>query len=89
VGYSVFARVAGTPKLHGYLRYDKFQPDTKGANRVDQSLYIAGFDWEPYKDVHLMPNIESLQYDARGTAAPPSHHDTQARITFYYRFSKP
>ena len=89
VGYSVFARFAGTAKLHAYARYDKFQPNTKGANRVDQSLYIAGLDWEPYKDVHLMPNIESLQYDARGTATPPSHHDTQARITFYYRFSKP
>jgi hypothetical protein len=89
VGYSVFARIAGTAKLHGYARYDKFQPDTNGANRVDQNLYIAGFDWEPYKDVHFMPNIESLQYDARGTATPPSHHDTQARITFYYRFSKP
>ena len=89
VGYSVFARFAGTAKLHAYARYDKFQPDTKGANRVDQSLYIAGFDWEPYKDVHLMPNIESMQYDARGTATPPPHHDTQARITFYYRFSKP
>ncbi|HEX5031070.1 MAG TPA: hypothetical protein VFX78_06410 [Candidatus Eisenbacteria bacterium] len=89
VGYSVFARFAGTAKLHAYARYDKFQPDTKGANRVDQSLYIAGFDWEPYKDVHFMPNIESLQYDARGTAVPPGHHDTQARITFYYRFSKP
>lgn len=89
VGYSVFARFAGTAKLHAYARYDKFQPDTKGANRVDQSLYIAGFDWEPYKDVHLMPNIESMQYDVRGTATPPAHHDTQARITFYYRFSKP
>jgi len=89
VGYSVFARFAGTAKLHAYARYDKFQPNTKGANRVDQNLYIAGFDWEPYKDVHFMPNIESLQYDARGTATPPSHHDTQARITFYYRFSKP
>ena len=89
VGYSVFARFAGTAKLHAYARYDKFQPNTKGANRVDQSLYIAGFDWEPYKDVHLMPNIESMQYDARGTTSPPAHHDTQARITFYYRFSKP
>jgi hypothetical protein len=89
VGYSLFGRFAGTAKLHAYARYDKFQPDTNGANRVDQNLYIAGFDWEPYKDVHFMPNIESMQYDARGTASPPSHHDTQARITFYYRFSKP
>lgn len=89
VGYSVFARFAGMQKLHGYLRYDKFQPNTEAANRVDQNLYIAGLDWEPYKDVHFMPNIESMQYDARGTALAPSHHETQARITFYYRFSKP
>jgi hypothetical protein len=35
-------------------RYDKFQPDTKGAN--DQNLYTAA-RLGPYKDVHFMPNI--------------------------------
>jgi hypothetical protein len=89
VGFSLFARFTGTAKLHGYARWDRFQPNTKAADRVDQDLYIAGLDWEPYKDVHFMPNIESMQYNAQGTADPPSHHDTQARLTFYYRFSKP
>jgi hypothetical protein len=40
----------------------------RAANRVDSDLYIAGLDWEPLKDVHLMPNVEATQYHARGTA---------------------
>ena len=88
-GFSVFARMAPSPTLAGYARYDRWQPNTRAANRVDSDLIIAGMDWQPYKDVHVMPNVEATQYRARGTAVAPAHHDTQARLTFYYRFSKP
>jgi hypothetical protein len=36
-----------------------------------------------------MPNVVQMQYKAQGTAVAPAHHDTQARLTFYYKFSKP
>ncbi|HMI30828.1 MAG TPA: hypothetical protein VK527_03745, partial [Candidatus Limnocylindrales bacterium] len=88
-GLSVFARMAPSPTLGAYARFDRWQPNTRAANRVDSDIYIAGLDWQPYKDVHVMPNVESAQYRARGTAVAPAHHDTQARLTFYYRFSKP
>ena len=88
-GFSVFARVAPSPTLGAYARFDRWQPNTRATNRVDTDLYIAGLDWQPYKDVHIMPNVESAQYRARRAAVAPAHHDTQARLTFYYRFSKP
>lgn len=88
-GYSVFARMTPSPTLGAYARYDRWQPNKRAADRVDSDLIIAGLDWQPYKDVHVMPNVEATQYRARGTAVAPAHHDTQARITLYYRFGKP
>jgi hypothetical protein len=88
-GFSVFARAMPSPTLGAFVRADRWQPNTRLDNRIDQDLLIGGIDWQPYKDVHIMPNVESLQYRAKGTAVAPAHHDTQARITFYYKFSKP
>lgn len=88
-GFSVFARGKIGSVLSGYARFDRWQPNTRAANRVDSDLYIAGLDWEPLKDVHLMPNVEAAQYHARGAAVAPPTNDLQARITVYYRWSKP
>jgi hypothetical protein len=88
-GFSVFARGKLGSTFAGYARFDRWQPNTRAANRVDSDLYIAGLDWEPHKDVHLMPNVVATQYHARGTALAPPHHDLQARITVDYRWSKP
>jgi len=89
-GLSVFARTAPpTAKLAAFARYDRWQPNRRADNRVDTDLYIVGLDWQVYKDVHVIPNVEAAQYRAQGTAVAPSHNDTQARVTFYYKFSKP
>jgi hypothetical protein len=88
-GISAYARGKMKSQLGWVLRYDRWQPNTRLANRIDSDLYIAGLDWEPFKDVHLLPNVEATQYRARGTAVAPPHHDLQARITVYYRWSKP
>jgi len=88
-GVSVFARVTPTPTLGAFARFDHWNPNKRADNRVDQNLIIGGLDWQPMKDVHVMPNVESEQYRAQGTAVAPAHHDTQARLTFYYKFSKP
>ena len=66
---SVFARYPATPTLAGFARVDLWQPDRRVANRVDQHLYIVGVDWQPLKDVHFMPNIESMQYRRRARAS--------------------
>jgi hypothetical protein len=88
-GLSVFANGTMTPTLAAFARFDQWEPDHRTSNRVDNQLYIAGVDWQPFKDVHVMPNIEASQYRAKGTAVAPSHNDLQARVTFYYLFSKP
>jgi hypothetical protein len=86
-GISLFARVTPSPTLGGFARYDRWQPNRRfvvpGGGSPSADLIIAGLDWQPYKDVHVMPNVERAQ----GTAL--AHEDTQARITFHYKFSKP
>jgi len=88
-GCSLFARAAFAGTIGGFARFDQFSPDVRTANRVDVQLWMAGVDWQPIKDVHVMPNVEGTQYVRRGTAVVPPHHDLQARLTFYYLFSRP
>ncbi len=88
-GYSLFARGTVTPTLGFFARIDQWEPNHRLDNRVDSRLWIGGFDWQPFRDVHVMPNVEATQYVAKGTAVTPTHHDLQARLTFYYRYSKP
>ncbi len=88
-GISFFGRYRAGGKVKLFARYDRFQPNTRAASRVDADLYIAGIDWSPYRDVFIMPNVMTTQYRARGTADAPSHHDMQARVTFHVKFSKP
>jgi len=87
--FSLFARATFHPLLAGFARVDEWRTDQRVANRVDTRLWIAGLDWQPVKDLHVMPNVEATQYLRRGTATVPAHHDLQARITLYYLFSRP
>jgi len=88
-GVSVFGRATPRPTLAAFARFDQLWSNLNTANRVDLQLWIAGLDWQPVKDVHIMPNVEATQYLGRGTAVVPPHHDLQARVTFYYLFSRP
>jgi hypothetical protein len=90
-GYSIFARYVAKEDLSAFARYDGFQPDTKAAYRIDTHLWMAGVDWQPYKDVHIMPNVEGMQYVAHqaGVGGLPQHPDLQARVTMFWKFSKP
>jgi hypothetical protein len=88
-GLSFFGRVAPRTELAAFGRVDLWSDDRRLDNRVDSQLYIAGIDWQPFRDVHFMPNLEYQRFDAKGTAVAPTHNEMQARITFYYRYSKP
>jgi hypothetical protein len=88
-GFSVFARQTFSPSFAAFARFDLWNPNKRVTDRVDQQFWIAGVDWQPLKDVHVIPNLELLRYDAKGTAVAPAHDDVQARVTFYYRFAKP
>jgi len=89
LGVSVFARGNASPTVAGFARVDLWRPDRRAANRVDSQLWIAGLDWQPFRDLHFMPNLEVTQFDAKGTAVAPPHHELQARVTVYYRFLRP
>jgi hypothetical protein len=88
-GVSIFARGSNGATFGAFARADFWQPDHRAANRVDSRLYIAGIDWQPIRDVHFMPNVEATQYVAKGAAIKPAHDELQARVTFYYLFSRP
>jgi hypothetical protein len=89
-GISVFGRGTLTPTVAAFARFDQWVPDNNAANRIDSQLWIAGFDWQPFRDIHIEPNVEATQYIKKGNPANfPAHHDFQARITFFYKFSKP
>ena len=88
-GYSIFVRTAPRPTFGAFARFDAWNPDRRLVNRVDSQLWMLGVDWQPIKDVHFMPNVEATQFQAQGTAVAPPHHELQARLTVYYRFSRP
>jgi hypothetical protein len=91
VGYSLFVRYMAQEKLGAYARFDGYEPDSRNADRYDTRLWMAGLDWQPYKDVHILPNLEGAQYVAHrpGVSGLPQHPDLQARVTMYWKFSKP
>lgn len=89
---SLFARYSASPTIATFARADYWQKDRRVAHREDQWLFIMGVDWQPAKDVHFIPNIESLQYVQKGAPSAASLHpynDLQARVTLYWKFSKP
>jgi hypothetical protein len=88
-GYSLFTRGTLASTLGVFARVDQWESNHRLDDRVDSRLWIAGLDWQPLKDVHVMPNVEATEYIAKGNAVTPTHHDLQARVTFYYRYSKP
>ena len=88
-GCSIFVRSNPRPTFGAFARLDAWDPDRHLVNKVNTQLWIAGVDWQPIKDVHFMPNIEATQFDAKGTAVAPPHHELQVRLSVYYRFSKP
>lgn len=66
-------------------------------NPITESYFVLGFDYQPIKQIHLMPNIwydgiTTRQYNTTtpipATAIEKSDYDLVARITFYYQFFK-
>jgi hypothetical protein len=86
---SVFARWSASDAWGVFARADVWDPNVRVPDRVREWLWIAGLDWRPFPDVHVMPNIEATHHAARGAATAPPWHDLQARLTFYYTFTKP
>jgi hypothetical protein len=96
-GYSVFGSwITPVPKLKVFARYDyydnnnadkvytKFDEKTgKFTSGLDDenTLIIAGLDYIPAGNVHIMPNILIKQYTKEG-----AKNDVVARLTIYLKY---
>ena len=101
LGISVFARgVVVKDKLSAFARYDSFNPDQNyrdedalliytpsAMNRhYDEQFFVAGLDFSPHKNVHIMPNIWINSYSpkAENEILVERKADVVPRITFYF-----
>ena len=92
-GLSVFGAVAVARTVNGFLRFDRlFDPNPNGAAipyipfdpTAKSSLFIGGLEFQPHEQVHVMPNVEVVLYDAVGGVRPDT--DVIPRISFYFTF---
>jgi len=90
-GLSLNGWVGLISNLRLVARYDMYTPNSDLKNTLDskglpytygaQSLILGALDWTVEKNVHLMPNVETVSYGGSGSTA-----DLLARATFYITF---
>jgi hypothetical protein len=79
-GVSVFGSGAVGEKTSAFGRVDLFDPSNQAGN--DRTLhFIGGLDFEPAKDVHVMPNVLVTSFQAAGVDA-----EVVPRMTLYVKF---
>lgn len=86
------SKVSGKTKL--FVRVDRmFDPNPRG-NKIayipfdptaKSTFMVGGLDFAPIKDVHFMPNIETVVYGKNENGVKPNT-DIIPRLTFFYRF---
>lgn len=93
-----FKRTILMEKLGLYFRVDFYNPDTKynsdytyssGGSPNTECFLLAGLDYTPHKNIHIMPNIWYNSYNNRTkgvTDLSKQDYDLVTRITFYYVF---
>ena len=103
LGYSIFARGRIVKdKLSAFARYDSFDPDTDYRvedilqayvpslmNRhYEEQFFVAGLDFTPHRNVHIMPNLWINAYSPKADAEllPERKADIVPRVTFYFIF---
>jgi len=102
-GFSVFARGSLVKdKLGAYARYDTFNPDLNYRDQdvlstysrinmfkhYDEQFFVAGLDFSPHKNVHIMPNIWINSYSAKGESSVlvDREADIVPRLTFMFSY---
>ncbi len=98
-GLSLFAKGPINNNLSYVVRYDNFNPDTQfNENNTYAASYpgfftetflLAGLDYAPMKNVHIMPNLWYDGYKNRAVAVnnlSKNSYDLAARVTVYYVF---
>ncbi len=92
MGVSFFVRGKLIPdKLNGFGRVDFFNPDLDYSESISSKHYdeffgVAGIDWTPHKNVHLIPNLWVNQYSDKRSIETKRGADIIPRITFFFEF---
>jgi hypothetical protein len=101
LGISLFARSQViTDKLDVFARFDTFNPDNNYRDEdvipaysvsnmfrhYDETFFLAGLDYAPHKNVHIIPNIWINSYSAKTEASilPARETDIVPRLTVYF-----
>ena len=93
-GVSVFGSAAVAPDIWVFGRVDKMLSVNSGAPKftytpmsgdANANTIIAGLDYRPAKNLHIIPNVFMVIYDTPEEGEKPDT-DLMARVTLYYKF---
>ena len=74
-----------TEALNVFARYDYFDPDSNnGTNGFRENFIIAGLDFLPFKNFHIMPNVWINTYKDKSSTNMSRPNDIVGRVTLWY-----
>jgi hypothetical protein len=91
---SVFVAGQVGEKINAFARVDRTFDPNPSAHKISyipmdkttkSTFFVGGLDFEPEKNVHLMPNMELVRYDENDAGETPNT-DIIPRLTFYWVF---
>ncbi|MFQ5335167.1 MAG: hypothetical protein ACE5DN_03735 [Flavobacteriales bacterium] len=86
MGFTGFVRgVLVKDKLNFFVRSDYFDNNSNSNDTYTENFFVAGVDFTPVKNTHLMPNIWINTYTAKGSM-PDRDPDIVPRLTFWWKF---
>jgi len=86
-GFSLFGRAKFDKGWGGFARFDWYDPNSNDDTAGYRHNYVlAGLDFTPAPDVHVMPNISVENYDGKSSALPDLDKDVVARITVSFNY---
>ncbi len=89
VGFDVFGRTKLGDRVGALARYDWFDPNTnQGSIGYVSHYFLAGIDFTPIPDVHLIPNLSVEAYDGKSSLMPDRDADVVGRITLFYSYKE-
>jgi len=92
---SVFAVADLMEKISAFARFDHMFDVNSGGEGISYlpfdatakaNLIVAGLDFTPAKDIHIMPNVELVIYGEPDAGGDTPDMDVIPRITCYFKF---
>ncbi len=83
-GFSIWGWASLSEDFKFVGRFDNYDPNTN-LDSDGNSMFMAGLDYRPAKNVSVIPNFQYVRYQAKD-AQGNSKSDLTARLTFAYSF---